>query len=66
MSPEMLNECRAGKEADYWGVGCILFQILFGRVPFQDINEHLVFQKILNLQYEFPAGCDKDARDLIS
>lgn len=51
--------------SDYWGFGCILFQILAGRPPFQARTEYLMFQKIIKLEYEFPEGFPADARDLV-
>lgn len=51
--------------SDYWGFGCILYQILAGRPPFQARTEYLMFQKIINLEYEFPLGFPPDAKDLV-
>jgi serine/threonine protein kinase len=51
--------------SDYWGFGCILYQILAGRPPFQARTEYLMFQKIINLEYEFPLGFPADAKDLV-
>jgi len=34
VSPEMLESNHAGPEADYWALGCIIFKLLFGMVPF--------------------------------
>lgn len=40
VSPEMLNESYAGPEADYWALGCILFKLLYGTVPFEGGHEN--------------------------
>lgn len=53
------------RRSDYWGFGCILYQILAGRPPFQARTEYLMFQKIINLEYEFPLGFPADAKDLV-
>ncbi|GJN93854.1 hypothetical protein Rhopal_006913-T1 [Rhodotorula paludigena] len=63
---EILSE---GKESsfssDFWALGCILFQLLAGRPPFQARTEYLMFQKIIKLEYEFPLGFPTDAKDLV-
>ena len=65
VSPEMLNESRATPGSDYWALGCILYKLLFGAVPFEGANENLTFEKILNRELVFPEDADKNAKDLI-
>ncbi|KAI5481862.1 hypothetical protein MNV49_000139 [Pseudohyphozyma bogoriensis] len=66
VSPEILNEGEGSSFAsDYWAFGCVLFQIIAGRPPFQARTEYLMFQKIINLEYEFPEEFPADGKDLI-
>ncbi|GAA5838956.1 hypothetical protein JCM9279_002550, partial [Rhodotorula babjevae] len=66
VSPEILSEGRESSfSSDFWALGCILYQVLGGRPPFQARTEYLMFQKIVNLEYEFPLGFPADAKDLI-
>ena len=65
VSPEMLNESRAVPGSDYWALGCILYKLLFGAVPFEGANENLTFEKILNRELVFPGDADENAKDLI-
>ena len=66
VSPEILSEGRESSRAsDFWGFGCILFQMIAGRPPFQAKTEYLMFQKIIKLEYEFPLGFPGPARDLV-
>lgn len=50
----MLQWNYGGPEVDIWALGCILYKLIFGTVPFQDFNENLTFNKILNSELEFP------------
>ncbi|KAI5797996.1 kinase-like domain-containing protein [Peziza echinospora] len=65
VSPELLTDKAACKASDLWALGCIIFQLLSGRPPFKAANEYQTFQKIVNLEYEFPKGFPPVARDLV-
>ncbi|EPS42780.1 hypothetical protein H072_3237 [Dactylellina haptotyla CBS 200.50] len=65
VSPELLTDKAACKGSDLWAFGCIVFQLLAGRPPFKAGNEYQTFQKIVNLEYQFPTGFPKIARDLV-
>ncbi|KAL2759512.1 hypothetical protein ACRALDRAFT_1047112 [Sodiomyces alcalophilus JCM 7366] len=65
VSPELLTSKNACKASDLWAFGCIIYQLLSGRPPFKAGTEYLTFQKIVNLDYEFPPGFPPAARDLV-
>ncbi|POS83745.1 Pkinase-domain-containing protein [Erysiphe pulchra] len=65
VSPELLTEKSACKASDLWAFGCIIFQLLAGRPPFKAGNDYQTFQKIVNLEYEFPPGFPRLAKDLV-
>ncbi|KAF9102130.1 pkb-activating kinase-like protein [Mortierella sp. AM989] len=66
VSPELLTEKAACKSSDLWALGCIIYQLLAGRPPFKGSNEYQTFQKIVKLEFSFPAGFPKAAMDLVS
>jgi len=65
VSPELLTDKSASKASDLWAFGCIIYQLLAGRPPFKGGSEYLTFQKIVNLEYEFPMGFPAAAQDLV-
>ncbi|KAG9295590.1 hypothetical protein G9A89_000955 [Geosiphon pyriformis] len=65
VSPELLKEKAACKSSDFWALGCIVYQLIAGRPPFKGSNEYMTFQKIVNLEYDFPEGFPDIARDLV-
>lgn len=55
MPPEVINNNhKIGIYSDLWSVGCILYDMTFGSPPFMDKTDYLVFQNIINLNYNFP------------
>jgi serine/threonine protein kinase len=65
VSPELLTDKSAYKSSDLWAFGCIVYQLLAGRPPFKAANEYQTFQKIVNLEYDFPHSFPDQARDLV-
>lgn len=65
VSPELLTDKKACRASDLWAFGCIIYQLLAGRPPFKAGNEYLTFQKIVALDYKFPAGFPVVAQDLV-
>lgn len=66
VSPEILKANAPHFSTDLWALGCIIYQMISGSPPFNGPTEYLIFQKILNADYEFPDGFDSSAKDLIS
>lgn len=65
VSPELLRNKNACKASDLWAFGCILYQLIAGRPPFKGGSEYLTFNKIVELDYNFPPGFPPAARDLV-
>ncbi|XP_066139667.1 3-phosphoinositide-dependent protein kinase 1 isoform X1 [Euwallacea fornicatus] len=65
VSPEMLQECKSSPASDLWALGCIIFQMASGFMPFTGGSEYLVFQKVIKLEYNFPDGFDERVKDFV-
>lgn len=61
----MLTDSSSSYASDLWALGCIIYQMVSGSMPFRGQSEYLIFQKILNLDYEYPEGFDRVAKDLV-
>lgn len=58
---------RLGRPSDIWSLGCILFQIIYGRPPFAALNTVQKLHAIPNPKYEiaYPPHGDPDAVESI-
>lgn len=70
VSPEILMRQPYDEMSDMWSVGCIVFLLLSGNLPFMGRTQKELFKKIVVGKYEFNddcwAGVSEDARDLVS
>ena len=68
IAPEIINgEKYNGLYTDIWASGILLFTMICGYLPFDDRNDEILFEKILNNKVEFPSEIklSKDCKDLI-
>ncbi|CDW95763.1 hypothetical protein [Sporisorium scitamineum] len=66
-SPEMLAGRRyTGEEVDIWSLGVILYALLCGALPFDDDDEAVMKQKILQGDFEIPDCLSEEAQSLIA
>lgn len=63
--PELLNDKISDKCCDLWALGCITYQMISGVPPFNGKSEYLVFQSILELDYDFPEQFAAVAKDFV-
>ena len=66
-APEMLEgKLYKGSTVDIWSAGIVLFYMLSGNFPFEDISNDKLYKKILKGKFEMPKYFSKDAKDLIN
>ena len=65
-SPEMVaGKKYDGFKIDIWSTGIILYAMLCGYLPFEDKDNDLLFEKILECKLVFPKYITKTSRDLM-
>lgn len=75
LAPETIRGVGQDEMSDWWSIGCILFEFLYGYPPFHAGTPPLVFENILQHNIQWPEGDDDEmievphisdeARDLI-
>lgn len=56
----------SGRAADIWSMGCTLYCLLFGRIPFERTGMIELYQSIRNDPIEFDTECNEELKDLLS
>lgn len=70
LAPETINGVGQDEMSDWWSLGCILFEFLYGYPPFNATTPDEVFQNILNRRINWPEEADElvtpEAKDLMN
>lgn len=64
MAPEVLNH-NYGQKCDVWSMGCVLYMLVAGKLPFSGRSKDEVFNRIKNSLYEEPMHVSAHCRDLL-
>jgi serine/threonine protein kinase len=65
MAPEMLMGRPYTRSVDWWSLGIVVYEMLFGLTPFYNENANVMYRSVVYGEVNFPAFVSSDARDLI-
>ena len=63
LAPETIKGSGQDEMSDWWSLGCILFEFLYGYPPFHADTHDKVFENILNRRIDWPDPEDDDISD---
>lgn len=69
LAPETINGLGQDETSDWWSIGCILFEFVFGYPPFHADTPERVFENILSRKIDWPeddSEVSEEAKDLMS
>ncbi|XP_047971638.1 serine/threonine-protein kinase AtPK1/AtPK6-like [Salvia hispanica] len=65
MAPEILQSKGHNKNADWWSVGILLYEMLTGKPPFVHANRKKLQEKIINEKLKLPPRLTSEAHSLL-
>ena len=70
LAPETINGLGQDEMSDWWSLGCILFEFLYGYPPFHADTPDKVFENILDRKIDWPdeeeCPVSREAKDLMN
>ena len=66
LAPEVIAHKPYGKAVDWWTLGILTYEMLFGRTPFASENKIIMFQNICKRQPVFDAKTDPDVAGFVT
>ncbi|KAL3687779.1 hypothetical protein R1sor_014088 [Riccia sorocarpa] len=66
IAPEVLRSCAQGRAVDWWSLGSMIYEMLYGLPPFYDPDPTTVYKKTLFQTLEFPPSFSATAKHLLS
>ena len=65
MAPEIVARGGYAHSVDFWALGIMMFELLYGRPPFMGADPMDIFKQVRECKPKFPPWFDKNARRLI-
>jgi protein-serine/threonine kinase len=56
IAPEVIKGCGHTSAVDWWTLGILIYEMLFGTTPFKGKNRNATFANILRDEVPFPEG----------
>ena len=56
LSPEVINGNRYTTSTDVWAIGCVLYELMYGQMPYEAQNLYQLYYKIKNNNVVYPVS----------
>ena len=65
LAPEIIQKKGYDKAVDWWSLGCVMYEMLTGKIPFTIKRGTKLSMKIYEQKINYPGNLNKNAKDLI-
>jgi serine/threonine protein kinase len=65
MAPEIIKKDGHGKAVDWWCLGCLIYELVYGMPPFFVKNRNHMYDKITQDEPFYPKNWSKKIRSLL-
>ncbi|XP_046906079.1 serine/threonine-protein kinase Sgk2b isoform X1 [Hypomesus transpacificus] len=65
LAPEVLLGHAYSRAVDWWGLGCVLYEMLYGLPPFYSHSKAVMFRNILHAPLRLKSGVSQSAHSLL-
>lgn len=65
MPPEVIKKETQDISVDYWSLGCVLYEMVYGHTPFFDKDDEICEKKIITYDWRFDNDISRELQDLI-
>lgn len=62
----MLEENDYGRAVDWWEFGVVMYEMMCGRLPFDNRDQHVLFKQIIKEEVKFPRNISHEAKSLLN
>ena len=66
LAPELLQEADYGTAVDWWALGCVMYEMMTGRLPFYSRDQTKLFTAIMKEKLSLPGNISSPAKALLS
>lgn len=66
LAPEIFTREGHGLAVDLWSLGCLIYEMLVGRPPFNEQNLLNLKDKVTKCQFDLPTDIDVEAKHIIT
>ncbi|KAI8051577.1 kinase-like domain-containing protein [Syncephalis plumigaleata] len=66
LAPEVLMGDRYSYAVDWWSLGTVLYEMLFGITPFWDDNHMIMYRRVLRETVQFPANVPEETKSFLN